>query len=671
MVSLFITRWLDSKMIHDLSWTFIHSLWQGLVAAGIAAIIIHYTKRSTSRLRYNLLGLIMVGFMAAVAITFFRLEAATIDSNTKAFNPIISVDYSDGSAAVNKAQPADLVTGLTDLLNKNAIWLMTAWFIFFVLKCTRLFTGLYHTHRVRYYRTHETSEEWKMTAAKLARAIGISKTVRLMESELVKVPAALGYLKPVILVPLGMMNNLSPDQVEAVLLHELAHIRRRDYLVNLLQSFMETVFFFNPAVTWISALIREEREACCDDIVMENTAFGNSYLEALVSFHEHQLHNTYAMTLRGNKMHLLNRVKRMLTRENNKLSIMEKLVLLASITIFAAFSFVPKHEATKVNDMPVAVKEPAMASRSFNVKIDPPKKIAVVAKKKYEKVTSTAVIDTVPTRKANTRNDNTNENSDSNTDKKNNTDIIIHTDKEEGKDERTTIEVKDKEGKAYKLDKINKKVQALYIDGKKIPEEQWGEHKDLIEKLEALQSPPKVPSPPNPPKPYKSFNSPEKPAKPAKPDAPLYKAQELSQNNKLALKYTEFETKKLLLKLKNDLKHDTLKPLKLQSQNNNNKKKEFLKKSRKDSLTMLSLRKSDGQLLENKLMLANKSSLRLTKKEEYKKQPLLNKESALFRQKDRNEHKKKVKLENKKRSSDSKVIKLKLEKAGEKKKLDL
>ena len=96
----------------------------------------------------------------------------------------------------------------------------------------------------------------------------ISRPVRLLESAIAEVPVVIGYLKPVILIPAGLLANLPVDQVEAILLHELAHIRRADYLVNLLQTMVESLLFYHPAVWWISHVIRTEREHCCDDFVL-------------------------------------------------------------------------------------------------------------------------------------------------------------------------------------------------------------------------------------------------------------------------------------------------------------------------------------------------------------------------------------------------------------------
>src|SRR4030095_11498069 len=92
-----------------------------------------------------------------------------------------------------------------------------------------------------------------------------------LQSSLTKVPVVIGHLKPVILFPIGILNSLPQNEVEAILLHELAHIARNDFLINLLQQFTEIIFFFNPAVIWVSSCIKSERENCCDDIAISVT----------------------------------------------------------------------------------------------------------------------------------------------------------------------------------------------------------------------------------------------------------------------------------------------------------------------------------------------------------------------------------------------------------------
>ena len=151
----------------------------------------------------------------------------------------------------------------------------------------------------------------------------------------------LGHLKPVILFPAAALTTLAPEEIEAILLHELAHIRRKDYLVNILQNLAEIIFFFNPAVLWISSLIKEERENCCDDIAISQVKNKKQFIHALVSFQEYNLTSKYAATFSGKRNHLLNRIKRIITNNNKTLSNMEKIFLVTGIIItgFMAVAF--------------------------------------------------------------------------------------------------------------------------------------------------------------------------------------------------------------------------------------------------------------------------------------------------------------------------------------------
>jgi len=144
---------------------------------------------------------------------------------------------------------------------------------------------------------------------------------------------------------------MPPEEIEAILIHELAHIRRRDYLVNLLQNLLEIVFFFNPAVLWLSALIKAERENCCDDIAVAQTSSKVNYIRALVSCQEYQLQApAYAMALRSSKGNLKDRVKRILSNNNQSLNLIEKSLLAVCLVtaglLTAAFS-----NADKINKL--------------------------------------------------------------------------------------------------------------------------------------------------------------------------------------------------------------------------------------------------------------------------------------------------------------------------------
>ena len=144
-------------------------------------------------------------------------------------------------------------------------------------------------------------------------------------------PMVIGHLKPVIFIPLGLLMRLPESEIEAVILHELAHIRRHDYFVNLLQHIAENLFFFNPGLLWISSLLREERENCCDDIAIARTDDKIALVRALISFKEHALQQRgVALNFPSGKHQLLRRVLRITENRNKTLNRGEKLFFLGS-----------------------------------------------------------------------------------------------------------------------------------------------------------------------------------------------------------------------------------------------------------------------------------------------------------------------------------------------------
>ncbi len=217
---------------------------------------------------------------------------------------------------------------LNNFLSEHHDNIAIIWFLIVCARCLQLAFGLYGIYRLRRVRISIVKGDWQKRLQLLADRLRLSKAVTLLESGLAKVPMVIGHLKPVVLVPVGLLNALSADEVEAILIHELAHIRRRDYLVNMLQSGMEIVFFFNPAVLWVSKLIKTERENCCDDLAVAQNNNRINYIRALVSCEEYQASvPAYAMGFPGDKNTLLNRVKRIVNNRNYSLNLFEKTVL--------------------------------------------------------------------------------------------------------------------------------------------------------------------------------------------------------------------------------------------------------------------------------------------------------------------------------------------------------
>ena len=196
--------------------------------------------------------------------------------------------------------------------------------------------SLVYMHRARHRYVYQPPALWTEKVDALCQKLQLNRAVRLLESGYVKMPMVIGHLKPIILIPVGLLAGMPAGQVEAVLLHELAHIRRHDYVVNFMQTIAETVFFFNPGLLWISSLLRDERENCCDDIALSQTKNKKEFVQALISFKEHALYGAnYQVAFPGKKNHLLNRVSRILHNKNKPFGPGEKAFFMVGVLILS------------------------------------------------------------------------------------------------------------------------------------------------------------------------------------------------------------------------------------------------------------------------------------------------------------------------------------------------
>ena len=227
--------------------------------------------------------------------------------------------------------------------------MVVVWFIVFMARFVKLLSGLVYAQRVRHYQTSAVAAEWQDRLAALMQRLEITRPVRLLESALIKVPVAVGWLKPVILVPVGMLAQLPADQVESIILHELAHISRRDYLFNLAQNIVDTLYFFNPALLWVSSLIRTERENCCDDVAIRESRSRRRLVEALVSFHEYQQSTRgWSLGFAGEKNGLVKRVERIVRKRNHSLNPGERLLLMVGVLVLCGAFITVNREQTTV-----------------------------------------------------------------------------------------------------------------------------------------------------------------------------------------------------------------------------------------------------------------------------------------------------------------------------------
>ncbi|WP_413667040.1 M56 family metallopeptidase [Mucilaginibacter sp. Mucisp86] len=336
MYLLLNTNTISNSLIQAFSWMLIHSLWQGMLLAVISAVVMVLTKKASAAVRYNLVLVQFLLFVGACLATFIWEWNKQPQQGMAQFSNAIGSKAS-ALLGLNANGIRAFANTCIGYFTANAPMVVLLWFVFFLFRSVRMMRGLMFIHTAKHRQVSEPVGYWKSRVELLCEKLQLKQVVKLLESGYVKMPMVIGHLKPVILIPAGLLAGLPPEQVEAVLLHELAHIRRHDYMVNFLQTIAETVFFFNPGLLWISALLRDERENCCDDIALAQTKNKREFIDALISFKEYSLYGTnYAVAFPGKKNQLLQRVSRILGNKNKTVTSGERAFLIAGIIVLSA-----------------------------------------------------------------------------------------------------------------------------------------------------------------------------------------------------------------------------------------------------------------------------------------------------------------------------------------------
>lgn len=320
------------QLIRAVYFTLLHSMWQGAAIAFFAGLILIVSKKLSSTSRYNLLAGGLLLFVLSTIITFFTVLdiSGPLSNGTKA-----GLIY---TTSIIKASTDVLEDGYS-ALNIYSNIIVFSWFIIICIKGIEFYLGLKRISDLKTKKIFAPGQEWTTLVNILTKRIGLTSVVRFAESGLTAIPLTVGYLKPVILVPVGMLAAIPTEQVEAILLHELAHIKRQDYLLNIFQSLVEILFFFNPAIWWISNRMRTERENCCDDLAIANSNSSTEYVRALISFEEYRIHHLQlSIAFTGSKNTVLQRTKRIIYNENDPLNQMEKFILTSGLIVSGLLS---------------------------------------------------------------------------------------------------------------------------------------------------------------------------------------------------------------------------------------------------------------------------------------------------------------------------------------------
>jgi len=253
---------LHAPWLSSLGWALLHSLWEGALVALGAALLLRSMRGATSRSRYLVAVLALLLFAGlplrrVVATPSAREHALVLEQGPLRPNP------STASAPGPLPIPA-LRTRVAEKLERALPSMVLVWGAGMLILLLRLAGGWLWLQRLRWRRAELAPDSMQRQLLDLCRRAGLKRAVTLLGCESLPGPSVVGFLRPAILVPTGWFLNMSPAHVEALLAHELAHVLRHDYLVNLLQSLLEVLFFYHPGLWWLSHRIRQERELACD-----------------------------------------------------------------------------------------------------------------------------------------------------------------------------------------------------------------------------------------------------------------------------------------------------------------------------------------------------------------------------------------------------------------------
>lgn len=269
-----------------------HSLWQGILIGLLAAIALSLLRSSNAKIRYAVSCGAMAAIIVAAAVTAVSVRPNGYDPARQVSGVTRDLISVRGSSDVGATTGVPAAT--EDVPSSNRWWQhpSISRYIFIIWVAGVMLFSVYHLlgwRRARGFVKRGTSPVpslWQARFEKLRGELRIRRLVSLLSSSLVKVPCVVGWMKPVILVPVSMFTSLDPSEIEMILVHELSHVRRYDVLINIVQTAMETLFFFNPAIWWLSRQIRIEREDCCDDTAILRTGNRLRYARALTNLEE-------------------------------------------------------------------------------------------------------------------------------------------------------------------------------------------------------------------------------------------------------------------------------------------------------------------------------------------------------------------------------------------------
>ena len=302
--------WVTADTVRLIGLTLLHFLWQGIAIAAAAFAGMTVMRRASTK--YLMAVLMMALMVAAPAVTFSVLAERTATAlATDALRGLSKTGQSQIATLVATTQVLNLGSAATEKASSiYLLWFVEAWFGGVLLLSLRPAAGFLLIERMRIKKGASVTRVLHARCLELQRRLGLNRVVQYCESLQLQAPAVVGCFRPVVLLPVSALTGLSAQQLELVIAHELAHVKRLDSFVNLFQIVAETLLFYHPAVWWLSKRIRAERENCCDDVAIAVCGNAVEYARALAAMAEWQ--SAPALAMAANRSPLAERVARLL-----------------------------------------------------------------------------------------------------------------------------------------------------------------------------------------------------------------------------------------------------------------------------------------------------------------------------------------------------------------------
>ncbi len=335
-------------------WTIVHSLWQITLIGLALRLLLWMIGRQQARVRYGVLltGLLLALVWSSVTFAGYWVEMSAPQIGEGIAQGSVDIQINSGAYFLFVFQDSKSIWTFVEDIHQQlgpyipfigGLWLLGL--IFYLVKMALGFNFLSQLQRSGQIPENQL---WRDRVEQLARQMKVKRAVRFLLTDRINVPVTFRFYKPVILFPAALFTGLNPEQIEVLILHELAHIRRQDYLVNIVQSVIEVLFFYHPFIWWMSGEIRQEREYGCDDLVIKTQQNPFLYAETLTRLHtQHSLIKTnLAMSANSRKGTFSKRIFRLFGQYDQRPSLLKSgiLMILLLTAVLAQAFYLPEIE---------------------------------------------------------------------------------------------------------------------------------------------------------------------------------------------------------------------------------------------------------------------------------------------------------------------------------------